>query len=227
MKKVLVSILVALSLLAAALSAVHAEGAAPGPTPKPEPVAEGGVPAYSTALEGVDAAEWKESFLKYAKDHQIPVEDGGFAVAGEWARADMYADDKSGISEAELKMVDRMYRVMAGGVEVFLQVTDDKTALKFVTYLYYDSLSTEDLTETLSYYYPLVLRACIYAGEPDATEERAEALQKKLCPDIRWLVDNLLAVETYAESETAYYMLSSEDFYINTIGFWDESLLDG
>ena len=205
MKKITACMLILLSLPAAI-----AGGSVPGPTPPPGEVADGGVPAYTLSLAGVDASEWKEAFLSYAEEHAIPVEEGGFALVGEWPREG-------------LDVVDYMYRVMAGGAEVFVQVAqeiNEKTVVQFVIYLDYDAMTTDALADTLAYYYPLVMRACIFASELGATEE-AENIQRKLCPDISGVIHNKAEGEAGAGSDTAWYFVRYGGFGITAGGCWE------
>ena len=230
MKKTLICTLALLSLVALAPPSAVAEGSAPGPTPPPAKVAEGGVPIHTRALQGVDAAQWKEAFLAYAEKHAVPVEEGGFEYVTEWPRREQYEMDASfglPIGEEGLDSVDRMHRVMAGGAEVFVQVVDETTAVQFVVLLDYDATTSAEYASSLAYYYPLVMRACIFASEPGATEAEAARIQEALCPDIPWLMQNGREVKKAVAGNAALYFFGTNDFApyggysIVTIGIWE------
>jgi len=173
-------------------------------------------------------------FLYYAAEQGIPVEEGGFACVTEWfmRENDDTAGDASVLDEfsaEEPGNVGRMYRVMAGGAEVFLQVADDTTAVQFVVLLDYGLSMTDAITDALCYYFPLVTRACIYASEVDVTETKIEQIQKELFPDITRLFQNKIETETTAASDTVWYSFHSHDFSftgeysITVCGVWEKA----
>jgi len=231
MKKSLACMLAFLLLIMLTLPAAFSESNAPKPTPPPTTVAEGGVPVHTQALKGMDAAKWKEAFLSCAEELGVPVEEGGFVCVTEWPRREAYEEGAFLFDEqdaAGLDSVDRMHRVMAGGAEVFVQEVDDTTAVQFVVLLDYDLLMPDVLADALCYYFPLVMRACIYASEPGATKDEVERIQEELCPDLSWLIHNKLEVEAKTTGDAARYYFSTLDFSftdkysISFSGTWEE-----
>ncbi|MCL1795282.1 MAG: leucine-rich repeat domain-containing protein [Clostridia bacterium] len=232
MKKMLACALALLVLIMLTPPAAFAESGGPKPTLPPTKVADGGVPFFRlNVLEGADAAKWKEVFFSYTEEHGVPVEEGGFACVTEWSRRDAYEAEALLMDEPDIKgldSVDRMHRVMAGGAEVFLQEVDDTTAVQFTVLLDYDLSMPDIFADALRYYFPLVMRACIYASEPGATEDEVERIQKELCPDISRLVQYKLEVEARAEGEAARYYFGTDDFSFTGVyavtfnGYWEE-----
>lgn len=115
-----------------------------------------------------------------------------------------------------MEMVDRMYRVMAGGVEVFLQIADDQDALQFVATLRYDLMSADESAEALAFYYPSVLAACVYASEGGEAGSEEEVL-RSLCEDIPSLIEEKALLDTALSTEHASYALHSDNFWGMTL----------
>jgi len=113
----------------------------------------------------------------------------------------------------EADMVDHMYRVMAGGSEVFLQVADEKDALEFVARLRYKVMATDELAETLTYYFPQVLRACVYASEGGVDDADIDEILGALCPDISALIEGRGVLQAQISTDCAIYTLRCDDFW--------------
>ena len=112
-----------------------------------------------------------------------------------------------------MEMVDRMYRILAGGSEVFLQIADEKDALQFVVMLRYTAMTTDELAQTLTHYFSQVLRACVYAGEGGATDAEVEEILRSLCPDIPKLIGDRGVLQAQTSTDRAFYTLRSDDFW--------------
>lgn len=147
----------------------------PGPTPKPMPMREGGMPAMSLSFWGMPAEDWMRDFFRYCQVLDIPV-----------AREEFEFITEFGDDEIPGVLFSR-YRIVAGGAEVFLQMVDGETVDEWVVCLDGDAMPTKQVQETLLYYFPLVLQACVYASEESVTASEAEEITRQLHPDIRSL----------------------------------------
>lgn len=189
----------------------------PGPTPKPMPLREGGVPAMSLYLRGVPAKEWTEDFFRYLYAHDIPVSEQEFEFITEFENQEAHG------------VVFSRHRLVAGGAEIFIQLVDYEIINEWVVIFENEAATTEQLRETLLYYFPLVMEACIYASEETITIVETQSIVKMLHPDIRSMVLLGEDTKTQIRPNRTYYTLhneSSSSFsskyeYLRGYGSWE------
>ncbi len=182
----------------------RAEGFVPGPTPAPFPATEGGVPAVTFSREGRDFGPWQTAFLAYAAVNRLPVGADGFEVVWELPWSELYEDSAP-------EGTVRMLRVMAGGAEVFVQVSDG-VVVQAVAFLYEDWLGPEETRETLLHYFPILMRALIRASEPNLPEAEVAATQARLCPDMGWLSRFSIHAETGFQPLATHFTFGYDGF---------------
>lgn len=183
---------------------------APGPTPKPIPMHAGGMPAMSLGVRGMPAEGWLEDFFRYCEAYEIPVADTEFQLITEFDDAEFPG------------VLFSRYRLMVGGAEVFLQMADRETVVCWVVYFDDEAMTTVQVRETLLFYYPLVMQACVYASEETVTASEVEEIVNILHPDIRSMVMLREAVSKNIRPSRAYYYLSYEpdNEFLCSIGEW-------
>lgn len=117
----------------------------PGPTPKPYPLLYCAEPAYTYGTQGMNGRIWTGRFLQYCEANGIPADTRGFEQIGEH------------------ETYGRQYRLMVGGAALYVQLRDD-VLVSFLLEMDDEAMTTRQMEETLLHYYPLVMRACVYAS---------------------------------------------------------------
>lgn len=195
MNRVKVRMLMAL-LSALVVCSGAAQASEPAPTPVPRPVMFGGVPAYMENGRGLPAETWIASFLSNLSAYGIPVSATEFEHLSH---------------NLENGYTSCMYRLEAGGAEVFLQVIDEETVIHVIVYLDGERMETPALAEAMARYYPSILRACIAACEVDAKGGEATKILAALHLDVEAMVRSWQMTDiTIRPIRTVYHLTCSQ-----------------
>lgn len=182
----------------------------PGPTPKPMPMCEGGMPAMSTNFHGMPAEDWIGDFFRYCKANGIP-------LAGEEFQCIVEFEDEEipGVTFSRNRLV-------AGGAEVFIQIVDKETINDWCVLFDNGAATTEQTLETLLYYFPLLVQACVYASEETVTMSEVEEIVNQLHPDIRNLFLSGESMERKIRPHQTFYGLRyhANTEYLTAYGDW-------
>lgn len=201
MKKRWMAALCALLVAVAAMAA--AEAFVPAPTPKPLPQLDCDVPAYEDITKGVDARTWATRFLLYCQKNDIPVEERGFKRIGEYPP---YGE---------------RYRLMAGGAELDIQVRDN-ILVNFGLDLDCEAMTTQHMEETLLFYFPQVMRACVYASTESGMAAQENAVVDALCAELETAYGLRAKIRNQIQWQGVTYSLSA-----TPMRFWHTVYFDG
>ena len=131
------------------------------PTPLPWVLEEGGIPVFERYTEGIDLQSWMENFTLYCERQNIPRESHNFLHVDEFIEKEGSAVGRS----------FGVYRLLVGGAELFLYSVDGDTAISFYVTLDDIGMRRYAMRDALLAYFPLVMRACIYASEGGGVTE--------------------------------------------------------
>ncbi|MDL2317613.1 hypothetical protein LJC74_00775 [Eubacteriales bacterium OttesenSCG-928-A19] len=161
MRTRLLAVLLLMMLLA--MPGVAVAEATPMPTPEPWIMMEWGIPVFHRYTEGISLRGWMDDFTAYCGDYGIPLESDEFLHIHEFT-------EDSGIGDYVGRSFG-VYRILAGGAELFLYSVNGDTAISFYVMLDQTGMRRHAMRDALIAYFPQVMRACIYATEGGGLDE--------------------------------------------------------
>ena len=158
---------------------------APPATPEPEPFDIWTLPAYELHKQGISFKRWNELFAEEVARLNIPISEDGFQMVDD----DTYTEHKGRFIEKDYHYTT--YWVMIGGVSVFIRAFEDETITDVYLDVDHHKPIDEDVLNIQLYYFPMIMRACIYASEEgQVTEAEIDLVMDKLCGNVSDAVRN-------------------------------------